>query len=714
MNTLNDIPEIAKYLKRIGAEPRSMRAAVVRRDGKNGYWKDAAIIRFDKDGKIKVTARLDENTQELLPTDIEQASICKAWTDSNIPVPISVKSLPPLPKVLQSEKAKQNLFQFKDLEGNTIMLQSRVTDKNDEKNYVPWCWCSDGKWRMCEPDGQLPLYGVEQLKDKSIAFIHEGAKSAREAKRIADDEKSAHPWRRHLAGAAHLGWIGGAMNPNRTDWSVIEKSGINRVYIVADNDAAGSDAVRWISKNLSCETLMVQFGDRWPVGFDLADAWPENNTVPFQECLEPATWMTKTIQNGKRSEIALRDHAKGLWHWVSMLDVWVYASIPNRRYSTEQAKYLMRAYSHTNNIIELLLSQRSIGVNSLDYQPQHKGLLVKAEDGKGMAINTFRPSSILPIKGDPSPWLGFLRYMFPKEDERLEVMRWVATLIAHPETRMRYAILLVSETHGTGKTTLCEILSTLVGKHNCSSPTDEEICSAFNSWAVHKRLAIISEIYTGKSWKSYNNLKGIITDDSLGVSEKYAKPYTVQNWCHIVATSNSPKALKIAEGDRRWLYPDVVEKHWPKEKFDKFYKWLSLSGMGIIMQWALEYGDYVASGERAPMTDRKKELIRDSKSQALENVERLANVMMEWKTPVAVSMRDIQSWLSQDLKIQVFESVLELRKEMHSVGVETYDKRVQLDGSKQYIMTNSPETSFDNIRNILIKPRDLFVSEDSF
>ena len=47
--------------------------------------------------------------------------------------------------------------------------------------------------------------------------------------------------------------------------------------------------------------------------------------------------------------------------------------------------------------------------------------------------------------------------------ERYEVMKWCATLIARPDVRMTYAMLLISEQTGTGKSTMGEILSQLVG-----------------------------------------------------------------------------------------------------------------------------------------------------------------------------------------------------------------------------------------------------------
>ncbi len=74
-------------------------------------------------------------------------------------------------------------------------------------------------------------------------------------------------------------WIGGAGSPHRSDWSVLTKHGINKVYIVADNDAAGRAAVPKIACQLSpypITVMVVRFDDRFPSGFDLADEFPRD------------------------------------------------------------------------------------------------------------------------------------------------------------------------------------------------------------------------------------------------------------------------------------------------------------------------------------------------------------------------------------------------------------------------------------------------------
>lgn len=149
-------------------------------------------------------------------------------------------------------------------------------------------------------------------------------------------------------------------------------------------------------------------------------------------------------------------------------------------------------------------------------------------------------------------------------------------------------MLLVSETQGIGKTTLgARVLAPLFGHHNTGYPSENDIVNSnFNGWLAHKRLIVIGEIYSGHSWKAYNQLKSYITDKFIEVNQNYMTPYLVENWAHFVVSSNSRQAIKVEETDRRWFYPQMAEIPWGKDKFKEFNNWLDGGGLQITMAWA--------------------------------------------------------------------------------------------------------------------------------
>jgi len=158
VKSLNDIPSVAAYLKRIGAEPRSLRSAVVR-ENKGPYWEDIAVIFFEQSGKIKAPENYAPTEKEQLAIEIDCQSV--TWPQIR-----TMKTLADLPEELKKIPAR-NVFEFRNLNDEIIMLQVRMDLGEGEKRYVPWTYWDDNQWRKMEPEGPLPLWGIDQLKNQS-------------------------------------------------------------------------------------------------------------------------------------------------------------------------------------------------------------------------------------------------------------------------------------------------------------------------------------------------------------------------------------------------------------------------------------------------------------------------------------------------------------------------------------------------------------------
>lgn len=639
ISSLAEIRAIFDYLQRIAAEPRSMLTAVAK-EYQGRYWRDVATIKLDKaTGEIAVRCGGGGNASTFEPTELEAAAIKVACTGVKFPEPLSLQpgsnGLPPLPKELHDVDPK-NIFAFYDQEGRVVMLQRRATDEEVSKGapkYSPWSHWDDGLWRPMEPGGPLPLWGLPQLKEHTHVFLHEGAKAARAvAQMVAGETRedrqrlAAHPWRQALSNAAHLGWIGGALSPHRTDWSVLKKAGVTHVYIVSDNDEPGREAVPAIAKHLRLPTFHVGFTAEFPARFDLADELPEAmfgsdsryKGPPFMALVEPATWATDIVvpERGGKPQAYLRDHFKHQW---------VYADEPELFICTADPRIVRGAANLSNKLVKFsdspgtsrLLLKACDHVTTLAYAPDKPSGTVTVRGQR--AFNVFRPADIKPEPGDAQPWFDFLAYLFPDRNERRQIERYCATLIARPQVRMHFGLLLVSKTQGVGKGILASrVLAPLVGDHNVGYPSEHDIAeSAFNDWMAHKRLVVVGEIYQGSGWKAYNRLKGVITDKDFQVNKKHQTPYRIDNWCHVIACSNSDQPLKIEATDRRWFCPKVAEQPWTPDEFERFVQWLASGGLSIIAHWAAGYGDYVKIGEHPAMTRRKQVMIEESEAEEL-------------------------------------------------------------------------------------------------
>jgi hypothetical protein len=727
IKSLDDLKSVRAYLTRVGAEARSLKTAVIREQF-GSYWKDLAVIRFNKEGEVNCSVA------EYAPTDLEEASIKQEFASVEWPTIKPLHSIVKPPKMIK-EADKNDIYEFRDVTGQIVFVQVRVERKTGEKNYVPWTYWDDDTWRCCEPDGPLPLYGADRLKDNYAVFIHEGAKAARHCQWMIDAEEdnakkalAEHPWGKEMSGAAHIGWIGGAMSPYRTDWSMLQKAGIKRAYIVADNDEPGRAAVPAISQNLRMPTFMIQFTDEWPAAFDLADEFPKelfgdaDETRHYvgpnwRDCLHPATWATDLVANPKgKATPVLRDSFKQMWSYVEEADIFICTEMPEIIRSEPILNKMLAPFSHAAETSRLITKSYRGRSTRICYRPDHDGLLVTFRGSS--AINLHVPTSIRSVKGDAKPWSDFLDYMFVNKAECHEVMKWCATLIAKPDVRMGYGMLLVSEKQGIGKTTLgAHILAPLVGDQNVGFPGENDIASsAFNDWMANKRLVVVGEIYSGHSWKAYHALKPVITDRDVTVNQKYMRQYRIENWCHVLASSNSMRALKMENDDRRWFYPEVSEVAWPQKKFMNLRKWIDGGGLAIIKHWAEGFGDYVGVADRAPMTERKKEMIEGSRSEAQAEAVALAECLADSDVPGAMAMKDIVSWVRQASQGRVFDSDYELRKAMTEAGLFAWPKRVKISGRLQNVVMNevlwdeakrNKGDAMEVIRSATKKPSDL-------
>lgn len=687
---LYDIPSVAQYLRRLKAEAVGLKSAVIR-EKRGAYFKETARIDFADDGKVIATEGYE-------PTEQEQADIINDFIGAEFPTYVKVASPTNLPPMLANAE-RDTIFEFRDQFGQITMLQHRLDPKNDmeEKRYVPWTYWSDDKWRAAEPPGKLPLYGLEGIGDHTTVFVHEGAKAARYCRELVANNLE-HPWLEELKAGAHCGWSGGAFVPHRSDWEVLNRMGVKRIYIVSDNDKPGREAVSKISLHLRCQTFHVQFTDEWPSAFDLADPFPKRmfSNIQgkkfyvgpvFDACVHPATWMTDQIKQPKGKPITImRPHVTEEWAYIPEADLFVNTERPHIQGSETIINRSLSAFSHVADTCRLITSNYSGRLARLCYRPDVVGR--KVTEGETSAINMHMPTTVKSEVGDPAPFLEFMDYMFPNKVECHEVMRWCATLIARPETRMAYGLLTISETQGIGKTTLSNnILAPLVGYNNVGYPTENDIVeSQFNSWMAHRRLVVVSEIYSGHSWKAYNKLKTYITDKEIMVNEKQQKRYRTENWAHFYASSNSPRAMKIEDSDRRWLVPSLTEAKWPISRFKAFHEWLNSGGLAIVKHWAEKFEDYVGKGEPAPLTAKKKEMIAESRTPEEILAAGLAERLVYMNMDVVLTSKEIEIWASRESKGKTFSSSHDLRKAMIAEGMIMYHKRIRIAGILQYVL----------------------------
>jgi hypothetical protein len=203
---------LVDYFERIGAEILHFRRGMVKLYiGK--YYIEKSIISVDKDGVISF------DDPKHAPTEEEVRKIAEDFKNTEFPFSCECSENAALDLVETLERSipgsKAFIF-YNRASGNVVMVQHRYDDRNGNRQFVPHTWWSDHEWRKMEPERRLPLWKPKVSRSSKI-MIHEGAKAAKAAEKIAGDLYSKHPWREKLAEHEHWGMIGGAMAPHRTE-----------------------------------------------------------------------------------------------------------------------------------------------------------------------------------------------------------------------------------------------------------------------------------------------------------------------------------------------------------------------------------------------------------------------------------------------------------------------------------------------------------------
>lgn len=210
-------------------------------------------------------------------------------------------------------------------------------------------------------------------------------------------------------------------------------------------------------------------------------------------------------------------------------------------------------------------------VRGLTYAPGQPRYL-----GDGDEFNMWGGWGSTPTKGDVTPFLKLLNYIFGDSKEGKEAQRWFlqwcAYPIQYPGMKLYTAVLLWSREHGTGKTLLGYVLGKIYGEKNWSEVRQKALLSDFNSWAKNKQLIIGTEITGSDKNQHADELKDLITSERLPINEKYIPEYTLPNVANFFLNSNRDSALFLEDDDRRFFVWEVQSKA-PDEFFDTFDKW---------------------------------------------------------------------------------------------------------------------------------------------
>jgi hypothetical protein len=152
----------------------------------------------------------------------------------------------------------------------------------------------------------------------------------------------------------------------------------------------------------------------------------------------------------------------------------------------------------------------------------------------------------------------FLDWIFPIEQDRRVFKDWLSWCLQNEASKPGWAPFLYSRTKGTGKSTLCRLVSLLFGEENSITQNSvAKLTGRFNMPLLQSKLVISEELQLRPESTQGNTLKTYITETVTASEVKGREVEKVRQCCCFLFTTNHlPMWI---EADERRYYVISVE-----------------------------------------------------------------------------------------------------------------------------------------------------------
>lgn len=200
--------------------------------------------------------------------------------------------------------------------------------------------------------------------------------------------------------------------------------------------------------------------------------------------------------------------------------------------------------------------------------------MVTVDEGGQAWLNTYRP----PAHGGrvedegvaraaEAVWERFLAHLVPDARERAWFETWLAAKVQRPWLP-NCGVVMVAETHGTGRGTLFDVLGAVMGERHVKPVSSTEIMGGsgqgqYTDWLADALLVTCDELLAGNDaggsmeWKRrevYERLKTYVDPRArrVRIVRKGLPGYETEVFASFLMATNNPNALPLAEQDRRF------------------------------------------------------------------------------------------------------------------------------------------------------------------
>lgn len=215
--------------------------------------------------------------------------------------------------------------------------------------------------------------------------------------------------------------------------------------------------------------------------------------------------------------------------------------------------------------------------DTIVFNPRKKGHYEKN-------YNIWKGFAVEPKQGDCSLYWEHLRVVIckGKESHYIYIRKWLARLFQYP-WRIDTSIVLRGK-QGVGKGTFVDPIGKLFGTHYAPLASLDKILGRFNSHLKNIVLIYADEAIWGGDKKEKGLLKALITEKKLFIEGKGKDGYWIDNYKHLIVSSNEDWAVPLDPDDRRFFVLDVSDAR--KEDLNYFnliYQQLENGGYAALM-----------------------------------------------------------------------------------------------------------------------------------
>lgn len=371
--------------------------------------------------------------------------------------------------------------------------------------------------------------------------------------------------------------------------------------------------------------LKKELGDK--KGFEAWDAWSKKAPDKYDSKVMPVQWnsftdkgltagtihhFAKTLGDFRGFDIEAADSKEFRDEWCLVASIKRFVQVRTLvEWDKEQFDMIHAPLFNGTPSKHVLKNPNFRRVQSATYWPNEP--IWVTEDGQSK-LNYWRPSGLTARRGDVTPFLRHVQYLFPDGLEGKILIDYLAYQVQYPGEKVHWAVL-IEGAQGNGKSFFGELMSQVLGPRNVRRLPNEVLHETFTGWQRNTQLIVIEEMMARQRLELMNKLKPMITEPWCQIREMYRPPYDQPNRFNFLFFTNHRDSLIIDRYDRRYCILKTESPAHPDGNayYGPLFYWMRNNA--DVMLWYLGSEvklDGFKAKAHAPMTAGKRDLISQS------------------------------------------------------------------------------------------------------